>query len=72
MQYLEKALRRWAPVKPDYWGTPLNNICAWLVKIGQTYKKDEFVALAKELQAAKDTHESARKGLELIIKLENK
>ena len=72
VQWLQKALREWAPVKPGYWGTPVNDICKCLAKIGQTYKKDEIVALAKELKAAKDTHASALEGLELIINLEKK
>ncbi len=72
MPWLEKTLREWAKVDPGPYGPPRSKLCALLAKIGQNYRKDNLVALAKELKAAKDTKESCLKDLELILKLEDK
>jgi len=72
MPWLEKTLRQWAKVQRGHYGPPRDLLCAFAARIGQNYKKDHLIAIAKELKAAKDTNKDALKDLDIILKLEDK
>ena len=72
MPWLEQTLREWAKAEPGRYPPPVDRLCVFLARIGQNYKRDYVVALAKELKAAKDTNESCLKYLEPMLNLEKK
>jgi hypothetical protein len=72
MPWLEETLREWAKVQRGHFGPPRDRLCVFLAKIGQDYKRDYLMALAKELKAAKDTDEGCLRDLEPILNLGNK
>jgi hypothetical protein len=72
LPWLEQTLRDWAKADPGSYPPPRDRLCVLLARIGENYKKDQLVALAKELKAANDTKESCIKDLEPILNLETK
>ncbi len=72
MPWLEETLREWAKAEPGAYPPPRDLLCILIARIGENYKKDDLVALAKELKAAKDTKVSCLKDLEPILNLKNK
>ena len=72
IEAFEQVLRDWAKMEKGYYGPAVPKLCQMLAEIGQNYKTEHLVALAKELKAAKDTNEIWRKEFDAILKLEGK
>ncbi len=72
MPWLVETLRQWAASEPGYYPPPRAELCLLLANVGQRYRTDYLVALAKELKAAKDTKEGCLKDLKPILDLEGK
>lgn len=72
VEWFEQALREFAATEKGHFGPPLPRVVRFLAGVGKTYKTEHLVALAKELQAAKDTREAWRKEFAPLLKLESK